>query len=67
MAQYELAVDGMQCAGCEQIIESELKGVRGTVTVDASYKRSVVEVRADSGSRPEVEEAIRDLGYELRE
>ena len=65
MSKYTISVDGMQCAGCEQILESELKDVRGTVTVDADYKQGVVEVRADPGTRAAVEEAIGDIGYEI--
>lgn len=67
MGQYEFHVDGMQCAGCEQILESELKGVRGALTVDADHEQGVVEVTADAGTRADLATAIGDLGYAVRE
>lgn len=67
MAHYTLHVDGMRCAGCENIIETNVKEVRGVQTVDADYKADTVEVTADGGSRAEVEEAINGLNYEVSE
>jgi copper chaperone CopZ len=67
MGQYTFQVDGMQCAGCEQIIESELKSVRGALTVDADHERGVVESTADPGTRDDLVTALDERGYSVQE
>lgn len=64
MSKQTLDVTGMQCAGCENVIQSELESVRGVQRVEADHREGVVEVVADTGSTDDVIETLEGLGYE---
>lgn len=79
MGRYEFDVDGMQCAGCENLIETEVEEVRGVLRAEADYREERVEVvadpddvreqaeRTDEVTERELAEELERLGYEPRE
>jgi len=62
---YHFNVGGMQCPGCESVIEEALSRIHGVRLVRADYAREVVEVTCDSrrtGSE-QLMQAIEAVGY----
>ncbi|MFO1419327.1 MAG: sulfite exporter TauE/SafE family protein [Methylotetracoccus sp.] len=61
-----LNVSGMQCAGCEEIIERALGKLQGIRRVAADYSRERVEVSYDDRlvAEPRIAEVIREQGYD---
>ena len=65
MDQYEIAVEGMACTGCEENVTSAVSGVDGVQRVEADHESGSVSVTADEENRDDVEAAIHDAGYEV--
>lgn len=65
MPHVKINVGGMKCAGCENIIQTNLKELRGVQQVNADYKDASVEVVSDDGSSMEVLQKVKELGYEV--
>lgn len=65
MEQYELTVDGMACAGCEETVTAAVEGVSGVHRVAADHETGEVTVTADGDTKADVEQAIYDAGYEV--
>lgn len=65
MGRYELSVGGMQCIGCERIVEHELERIDGVNRVDADHRAGVVECALRGATESEVARAIETLGYEV--
>ena len=65
MGHYELPVSGMQCIGCERIIEHELGQVKGVSRVSANRRAGVVECATTGSGQETVTETIEKLGYEV--
>ncbi len=66
---YELRVDGMSCPLCVYGVEKQLHKLDGvdTVTTDLAQGRIVIAMRDDTPlDRSQVEQAIRDAGFNLR-
>jgi uncharacterized protein len=60
-----LSVGGMQCAGCESVIEEAVAGLPGVRRVAADYARGQVEVIYDDRRTrmPAIADLIREKGY----
>lgn len=65
MGHYELPVSGMQCIGCERIIEHELGLVEGVSRASANRRAGVVECATDGAERETVIETIEQSGYDV--
>lgn len=65
MDQYELTVEGMSCAGCEETLTSALQRVDGVHRVDADHEAGTVAVAAADGTENAVREAIHEAGYDV--
>ena len=62
-----LSVKGMQCLGCEEIIEEAVRLLSGVVSVKAHYAKEVVNVEFDDALLFEqgIEEIIEEKGYQV--
>lgn len=67
MGHYELPVSGMQCIGCERIIEHELERVAAVTRVAADHRAGVVECVTDGPIKETVIETIEKLEYDVTE
>lgn len=65
MEQYEFAVEGMSCTGCEQTVTNAVNNVDGVHRVDADHTAGDVEVTADEGTEEQVRQAIHDAGFDV--
>lgn len=65
MGHHELPVSGMQCIGCERIIEHELGLVAEITRVTADRRAGVVECATTGSGREQVIETIETLGYDV--
>ena len=65
MAAYILKVDGMECVGCEYIIQSELTPLAGIGGADADADAGEVRVFGDPATKPVAQQAIVEAGYDL--
>lgn len=65
MKQYELTVDGMSCAGCEETVSNAVRRVEGVHRVDADHETGEVEITAEEGTKSAIEQAIYDAGYDV--
>lgn len=61
-----LHVKGMHCASCVAKIENYVKDVRGVSSVSANFatEKVTVEYNPKEARLPDIEKAIRDIGYE---
>jgi len=68
LAHASFAVQGMDCAACASAVENKLKAVSGVRGVTVSFKSQKAEVDYDphSTTMAELEQAIKDAGYEAR-
>lgn len=67
--EVRYAVEGMHCAGCKGLLETELMRLPGVVTADVSYeqKSALVWVRSDAHvSDDAVAQAGQAVGFEVR-
>ncbi len=64
----KIEIEGMHCAGCEDIIEQALGEIAGIEQVDASYSRQSVELVFDSSKvqMAAIEQAIVAKGYGIK-
>jgi copper chaperone CopZ len=66
VAEYKLQIDGMQCEGCENIIESAAKTVDSVNEVTADREAGRVMFSAvDPAAQKHVMQAIEQRGYEV--
>ena len=68
LTHASFAVPGMDCAACASAVENKLKAVSGVRTVTVSFESQKAEVDYDphSTTLAELEQAIKDAGYEAR-
>lgn len=66
MQKVKVPVQGMTCGGCVRSVTNVLQGVSGVKTVAVSLERAEAEVTFDPTitSLGQLQEAIRDAGYE---
>ncbi len=60
MKNYTFYIQGMHCASCVVLIESELKQVAGVQTVKANLSKRILEIEGDFGEKSE-----KDIAQEL--
>jgi len=67
MAHAKLKVIGMQCGGCETIIETAVSQLEGIETVEVDYPRGTVDVSfdADTISLTDIQNTIEQSGYTI--
>lgn len=67
LQDHVLAVDGMDCGGCEQAVERALGRLEGVVETRADHASARVEVRFDADKTgPEaLVERVKAAGYEV--
>lgn len=65
MEQYEFAVEGMSCTGCERNVTTAVERIDGVHRVDADHETGEVTITADEGTKADVEQAIYDAGYDI--
>ncbi|MFB6218480.1 MAG: heavy-metal-associated domain-containing protein, partial [Halobacteriaceae archaeon] len=58
MEQYELAVEGMSCTGCEKRVTNAVKRVEGVHRVEADHETDTVEITAEAGTETAVRDAV---------
>lgn len=65
--QDKIAIEGMHCSGCEQVIEQAVGGLPGVEKAVASYSRQMLEIRYDNVrlGRDQIEQAIVTNGYAI--
>ncbi len=63
----KISVSGMQCTGCETIIEDAIATLEGIEKVKADYTRSTVEVYFDANkiNLAQIQNIIEDSGYKV--
>lgn len=68
LTHASLVIKGMDCAACAGAVEEKLKAVKGVRKVAVSFGSQRAEVDYDAGSTSvaELENAIKDAGYEAR-
>lgn len=59
-----IAVSGMGCAGCEDIVENAVSDVRGVESATVDHESGEVEYTGDA-DEDDIAEAIEFAGYEL--
>ncbi|HFD12684.1 MAG TPA: heavy metal transport/detoxification protein [Crenotrichaceae bacterium] len=67
MAHAKLKITGMQCGGCETIIETAVSQLQGIEKVDADYPHGTVDVSfdADTISLSKIKKTIEQSGYSI--
>ena len=60
-----ITVAGMTCDGCETAVENSLRNVEGVRKADADNEAGTVEVVTDDASDADLEDAVRDAGFEV--
>ncbi|MGH2555544.1 MAG: heavy-metal-associated domain-containing protein [Actinomycetota bacterium] len=62
-----LDVQGMDCTGCENRVQTALKRLEGVIKANADHRTGRVKVRFDEAhlSEEDVKERIRAGGYEV--
>lgn len=64
MNKYTLAVDGMHCPGCENLVARELNAIPGVTDVEGDSEADEVVVHGDPRTEERVRQAVAELGYE---
>lgn len=64
MQEYELAVEGMSCGGCESNVENAVSQLEGAHDVSADHEADSVAVTGEPGLEDDIEQAVHDAGYE---
>lgn len=65
MEEYELAVEGMSCTGCEETVATAIERVDGVHRVEADHETGRIEITADEGTEDEARRAIHGAGYDV--
>jgi len=65
MEQLSLQIEGMSCAHCVRAVTSALRAVDGVVLEGVEVGRARLRFDPDLTSRPAIERAIVDAGYEI--
>ena len=68
-AHVDVPVGGMTCASCVARVERRLRKVDGVerATVNLATGKASVDYRGEAVGLPQIQEAIRDAGYEAGE
>lgn len=67
MKEIKINVEGMVCGGCEKRIVNILNEIEGIEEVIASYEKGTVLIKANKEiDIKEVEEKIKDIGFEIK-
>lgn len=64
MPERTIAIGGMNCGGCEERVEENLRDVEGVEEVSADRGRGRAEVTLLEGADPDLEAEIEELGYD---
>lgn len=68
MEKITIKVEGMHCEGCENRIINSLKSIDGVEDVTANHENGIVVVMVNKIiDRNIIEEAIEDIGFEVKE
>lgn len=67
MERYTLQVIGMSCKSCENIVRSEVTGLRGVNSVDPDARANEVVVQGEPATESRVRQAITEIGYDVAE
>ncbi|KZN24625.1 heavy metal transport/detoxification protein [Haladaptatus sp. R4] len=67
MERYTLRVIGMSCKSCENIVRSEVTGLRGVSSVDPDARANEVVVQGEPATESRVRQAITEIGYDVAE
>lgn len=67
MVAYTLAIRGMSCNGCEQIVRSELTRLSGVGDAEADADAGEVRVFGDPATEALARQTVLDAGYDLVE
>jgi sulfite exporter TauE/SafE/copper chaperone CopZ len=64
----QLKVIGMQCSGCEQIIEAGLLKLTGIIKVKPNYSKKIVIIEFDNQliNEESIQTCIKEIGYEIQ-
>lgn len=62
-------VDGMSCSHCKSVVKDALRKLDGVRDVQVELERGLVTIKYDpiEVGLPELQEAIREAGYEVRQ
>ena len=66
-ARYSWQVDGMDCAACARKVETAVRQVPGISQVQVLFATEKLLVNAEGDVRAQVENAVRQAGYTLRD
>ena len=66
-ARYRWQVDGMDCAACARKVETAVRQVPGVNQVQVLFATEKLLVNAEGDVRAQVENAVRQAGYTLRD
>lgn len=66
-ARYSWIVDGMDCAACARKVENAARQVTGVSRVQVLFATEKLFVDADQDIRQQVEQAVQQAGYTLRD
>lgn len=66
-ARYRWQVDGMDCAACARKVETAVRQVPGVSQVQVLFATEKLLVNAEGDVRAQVENAVRQAGYTLRD
>ncbi|MEO1227591.1 MAG: heavy metal-associated domain-containing protein [Myxococcota bacterium] len=66
--RLELAIEGMHCAGCTQVITEELVALDGVVAAEVTLEtgRAIVGLSTSPPSTERLLEVVYELGYEAK-
>ncbi len=68
MKELSLKVEGMHCSGCENRVKNALELIDGVDEVSANHENGIVSIKLSKEvSLDEIKEAIKDLGFEIKE
>ncbi len=60
-----IIVNGMQCEGCEEVVENAIEGVNGVSEAEADYESDAVRIEiSGSPTLDRIVEAVDHAGYE---
>lgn len=68
MKEIKINVEGMHCISCENRIKQVLSKIENVLSVDASYIDEIVTVKYKNNINVNlIKEAIKELGFEIKE
>ena len=66
MKEYNMKIEGMMCAGCENRVQNALKTIEGVEEVVANHTDGSVKVTAkETVTEESIKEKIEDIGYTI--